>query len=160
MNLVMNLIIIISLTSVVVMAQAKEGQDSPSAIALTQETQSEARWALRQEEQSQAITDDKEEKVEFKHVTGEVVFLSSGMITIEYSQQAGVAREILIPVGKEAVFVHLNNMKDIQRGDTVTVLYKETYIEDEEGSRSNFKRLATKISLVKRAIKGLRAVGQ
>jgi hypothetical protein len=106
----------------------------------------------------EAVEDEqKEETVKFEQITGVVALFNSRMINIEYSREAGVSREILIPLDEETSFRHLRGLNDIYIGDTVTVKYKESYIEEEDGRRVKFKRVATEIVLVRRATKSLRS---
>jgi hypothetical protein len=101
--------------------------------------------------------EETEETVEFKEITGEVVLLNAGMISVEYHRSAGVSREILIPLDEETKLKHLRGLNYLNEGDTVTVSYKETYIVDENGKRTNFRRVATQIVLVRRTTEALRS---
>lgn len=102
---------------------------------------------------SEAVTQS-QEIVESKEVTGEVVFLTTRMVTIEFNRTDTGSTEILIPVDELTQFTHLQDLQDIQQGDTVTVTYTDTYTQDENGKRANFKRLAAGIALVSRAATG------
>lgn len=96
------------------------------------------------------------ERLEQKMVRGKVVSLSAGVLGIEYSRAKGVSKEILIPLDQKEPpqLSHLRSLDEIQTGDTISVEYQEQYTEDDEGTRSDFKRVARRIALVRRATEG------
>ena len=91
-------------------------------------------------------------KAEFKEVEGKVAFIEKDMITIEYYQSRGIAKDVLIPIDQETALKRIRSIDDIQTGAIVNVLYKEIYSKDKEGKKINFKRIATEISLIKSAV--------
>lgn len=97
-----------------------------------------------------------DEQVERKTVTGQVVSITPGMISIEYARTETASKEILIPLDEETQLSHLRGLEDIREGDRVAVEHRETHTENDEGKWLNFKRVATKISLVRRATDALR----
>jgi hypothetical protein len=109
---------------------------------------------------AQTPTSGVAETVDLKEVEGKVVLITPNMITIEFARTQTGSTEIVIPLDETAQLNHLQNIQDIQQGDIVKVVYKETYVLDAEGRRTNFKRLATDISLVKQATQGLISIGQ
>lgn len=97
-----------------------------------------------------------DEVVNVKQAKGHVASVARGRIALEYQRYKGASKEILIPVDDETLFNHLKGLGDIGEGDTVIVDYRETYdYDEEEDLQSNFKRVATKVSLVRRQPKDL-----
>lgn len=82
---------------------------------------------------------------EFKEVTGEVASVRADLITVEFHRADGVSKEIRIPLDAQLG----GSLGRIKPGDTVTVQFKDSYIEDGEGKRSGYKRTATQVSLVR-----------
>jgi len=95
--------------------------------------------------------EEAKETTKLEKVQGEVVLLTPEMISIEFGKKDYTIKEILIPLDQETQFTHLKDLEDIQEGDTVRVNYKEVYTRDKSGKRTNFKRVAVDIALVRRA---------
>ena len=100
------------------------------------------------------VPEGAEEIVKYSEVIGEVARINSSRIALEYYRKAGHSKEILIPLDEDTRLAHIRGWDKVQPGIAVRVKYKETYLEDDEGLRTNFKRIATKVSLV--SSKGMR----
>ena len=82
---------------------------------------------------------------EFKEVTGEVASISGKMISVEFYRADGASKEIVIPLDDQLG----SSLEGINPGDTVTVQFTDSYIEDAQGKRSAYSRVATQVSLVR-----------
>lgn len=91
------------------------------------------------------------EKVKSKNIRGEVVSFTEDLIVVEYYRKSSISKEILIPQDKKTKLENFGKSGDVKTGDSVRVIFKETYKVDEDGKRSDFKRVAVKISLLRRA---------
>lgn len=100
------------------------------------------------------VFEEAEETVEYKEVIGEVVSINARQITLEHYRKGGHSKEILIRLDEDTKLVHLQSWDVVQPGIAVRVKFKDTYFEDEDGRRTNWKRVATKITLV--SSKGMR----
>jgi len=111
-----------------------------------------------------AVAQAGEEKVSSGVATGEVVGMNRYQIQLETESKGPVSREIVIPLPRaeagekekedEVQLSHLRSLADIQEGDVVRVEYRDRYTEEADGTRADFKRRASRITLVRRATSG------
>lgn len=90
-----------------------------------------------------------------KTVSGKVALVASNMIMVEYERTGTSATEIMIPFDGGTQFTRLNDSKDIQVGDIVTVTYTETVMADKGGKKKKPRRVAADIELMSRATSAL-----
>lgn len=93
-----------------------------------------------------------EETVELKTVTGELIMVRNGAISVEFSKTAGGSYEMFLPLAPDVKFAHVKGLEGLKRGDTVSVRYQQTIREGEEGEPIVVKTVATQIALVKSAV--------
>ena len=99
-----------------------------------------------------AVSEDKtDEKMEYKTVTGAVVFVNGQSIGVEYSRTAKGSYEMILPVSQETQLDHLISLSEIKVGDTIAAKYRQTYKENDKGERIVLNTTATTIALVRRA---------
>ena len=91
------------------------------------------------------------ERVVSKKIKGEVIFVSKDLIVIEHYRKGSVSKEILIPLDVKTSLRRFGSKGNVGVGDIVNVAFKETYNVDEDGKRSDFKRMAVQVTLMRSA---------
>ncbi len=82
-------------------------------------------------------------------ITGTVVGLTKRNLSREYQNTAGESYEMLLPFGTEMRLDRIRDVKDVKRGDTVTISYRQKYRQETDGTQTLVKTVVTSISLVK-----------
>ncbi len=111
---------------------------------------------------SKVPTAAKEEEplfVDTKKVTGTVSGISKRSIGVEYEQTAGSSMEMLLPFSEGMKLDRIKSLSQLAQGDTIEVLFQQTYRKDPEGNRVILKTEAKKITFVKKKPAGLTSTG-
>lgn len=101
---------------------------------------------------AQAAEELKEEgKVQVASVTGRVSAVSKQGIAVEYAYTSKTSKEMYLPLAEKVRLQRLQDLKEINPGDTVEVRYQQTYKEEPDEKKTILKTAATEISLLKKA---------
>lgn len=96
-------------------------------------------------------TSEPEQKVEYKEVTGEVSAVSKRGIAVEYSRTRTGSSEMFLPFADHVKLQRVQDLTQLQPGDTVKVRFEQTYTEDKDGERTVLKTTATEVEMMRRA---------
>ena len=95
------------------------------------------------------------ERVVKSEITGEVVATTKRTLSLEIGRTANTSEEMLFPVDPATVKLdRITSLADLQRGDRVRVEYRQTLRETDDGTSQLVGTVATRISLLGRAIGG------
>ena len=84
-----------------------------------------------------------------KEVSGVMVASTRFNLSIQTSQDGFQAFEMLMPINRNTKLRGYRNFKEITRGDTIKVVYKQSYEMQKDGSERVVGTVATEISLIK-----------
>jgi hypothetical protein len=84
-------------------------------------------------------------------ITGEVAAASSSGIAVQFGSTSAGAKEIYLPLNEKTKFQRFLNPSQLKAGDTVQVVYEQTYKEPEKGKRILLGAVATEVILLKQA---------
>ena len=92
-------------------------------------------------------------EVAAKSISGQVIFISSRAISVEYDSTETSSKETLLPINDKTALDHLRSVKELKRGDLVRVEFEQTFREDASGQRVVLGTVATRVALVKRTVR-------
>jgi len=90
-------------------------------------------------------------KTAMNRVTGEVSAISTSGIAVEFSGSGESVREIYLPLTGKTKFQRFANPAQLKPGDTVQVVYEQTYREPEKGKKIYLGATAVEVTLLKQA---------
>ena len=97
------------------------------------------------------------DRIVHQEISGEVVATTSRTLSLEIGRTATTSEEMLLPVDPATVELdRITSFADLQRGDRVHVQYRQTFQDTDGGESRLVGTVATKISLLDRAIGGQR----
>ena len=96
---------------------------------------------------------DEEESVVFNEVVGEVSYVSSKYISVVYSKGKGIEKEIMFHLDEELNLVRIRDLKVLNMGDVIKVLYAQIEKDDK------VKRVAKQISFIRAKTKPFKLKG-
>ena len=88
-----------------------------------------------------------DEKVETRVITGDVVWAGKQAISIESARTENTSEEMLLPLDKTTTIDGPKRLTELTRGDHVSVSYRQTYREKQDGTSGLVKTTATRITL-------------
>ncbi len=88
-------------------------------------------------------------KSQVAKVTGEVAAASSSGIAVQFGSSKEGAKEIYLPLNGKTKFQRFGNPSQLKPGDTVQVVYEQTYREPEKGKKVYLGAVATEIVLLR-----------
>ncbi|MBN1869861.1 MAG: hypothetical protein JW847_04715 [Candidatus Omnitrophica bacterium] len=86
---------------------------------------------------------------ETKEVSGLVSWIRDDVVAVEYYHKGGHSEVILIPVSEMTALRRLHSLADLKVGDEIEVEYSETFKEDPDGRKRDFKREAVLVYLLR-----------
>ena len=90
-----------------------------------------------------------------KTVTGTVTGVTKHGLGVEYEQTGQTSKEVLIPYDAESVKLsRIKKISELVFGDTVEVLFEQSYRKNPDGTRFVLGTQAKQITLVKRKMTG------
>ena len=91
-------------------------------------------------------------KVATNTITGKVSAASSSGIAVQYGNgKDGAAQEMYLPLNGKTQFQRFIKASQLKPGDTVQVVYEQTYKEPEKGKKVYLGAAATEVVLLKNA---------
>jgi hypothetical protein len=92
-----------------------------------------------------------EEQIEDRTIAGEIAAVNKRFLSVEFSRTKTAAEEMAFSLDEKVTVEGAKKLGQLQPGDRVSVQYRQTYREGDEGQRVILKTVARKIVLLRTA---------